>query len=144
MRFQSMNWDYLINLLHEAHLKATSGRLAVLEVLIASEIPLSHKEVHELVREKTGLDRVSIYRILDVLTGKGIVHRIDTNEHTWRFEWCNCGRKVHHHPHFTCRICGKVECMKNIPMPEYGKVKGYRIEDQEINIHGVCAACNED
>jgi len=138
-----MNWEYLKGILHESHLKATPGRLAILQALISSKIPLSHKEVHEMVCEETGLDRVSTYRILNALTEKGITHRIETGEHMWRFGWCSCGKKVHCHPHFTCRVCGKVECLKDIPMPEIRAIiEGYRMEDQEINLHGVCAECN--
>ncbi len=129
-------------LLQKAQVKRTKPRMILLETLLESRIPLSHEEIGRLL-EGTGINRVTIYRVLQRLLDAGIVHRVEAGDRIWRFAVCECGRSGHCHPHFTCRICGRVECMSGYPMPELKpSPSGYQFEELEVYFRGICADCS--
>jgi len=86
---------------------------------------------------------VTVYRGLHAFTEAGLVHRIEAGDRLWRFAVCKCGSPSHCHPHFTCRSCGKVECLKALGLPRISNLApGYVIEEQEVYVKGLCADCN--
>ncbi|MEW6443331.1 MAG: transcriptional repressor [bacterium] len=128
-------------ILHEAGLKATELRIRVLHVLLDARQPLAHREVVEQAGRR-GLDRVSVYRALQAFVAKGIAHRVLGEDRVGRFALCD--RKTAHpvHPHFVCRSCGKIVCLKKVRMPPVTREKlGHRIEEQFWTMRGVCSAC---
>jgi len=129
-------------MLHHAGLKCTPGRVAMLSVLLEADRALSQAEILERL-EGTGLNRVSVYRGLHAFTEAGLAHRVEAGDRLWRFGTCTCGSHVHCHPHFTCRGCGQVECLNSVSLPAMEPLAGYRIEEQEIYIRGLCPRCAE-
>ena len=137
-----MKNDHIIELLHNAGLKATNSRIAVLKILAGSSKPLTHRDVFQ-DSSCSGIDRVSVYRILEALVEKGLVHRIETSDRAWRFAFCDCESRGHCHPHFICAACGTVECLKDMEMPPTTLSKpGYSIFGLKLYIQGICAKCN--
>jgi Fur family ferric uptake transcriptional regulator len=135
--------EHIEELLHETGLRRTRGRVQVLKVLMSSREPLTHQEVFTRMGS-TGMHRVSVYRVLQSLMDAGIVHRIEAGDRLWRFAVCGCGRSSHCHPHFTCRECGRVECLSEIDLPYFSQLEpGYVVEEQEVYIHGICADCSQ-
>ena len=57
-------------------LDSTPNRVGVLEAIGAGKGPLSAQEVFTAATRATGLNRVTVYRILDLLVEKGLVERI--------------------------------------------------------------------
>ncbi len=129
-------------ILLRAGLKRTMGRIAIINLLMTAEYPLSQHEIaHRL--PKVSMNGVSIYRSLDAFLKAGIVHRVESGDRTWRFAICGCGTRGHCHPHFICKQCGKVECLPGHNLPEFGKMQpGYVVEEQEFYIRGRCAGCS--
>jgi Fur family ferric uptake transcriptional regulator len=67
---------------------------------------------------------------------------VKAGDRSWRFAICSCGSSKHCHPHFICRSCGSVECLQGLQIPAPLKLKpGYRAEELEIYIRGLCARC---
>lgn len=132
------------SILQAAGLRCTEGRVAMLEVLLRADNPLTHQEVLRAV-EPVGLNRVSVYRALDAFLKAGIVHRVEVGDRVWRFAVCDCGNVGGHcHPHFTCRSCGKVECLNSVTLsPVLEPEKGYIIEEQEVYWRGLCPECSK-
>jgi len=125
-------------ILISARLKRTPGRVEALAVLLRARSPLSHQEI----LERTSLSRVSVYRALESFRAAGIVHRIEAGDRLWRFAVCDCGHSVHCHPHFTCRLCGEVQCLNRVALPAMsGALGGCRVEELEVYLRGVCAKC---
>ena len=56
--------------------RTTRPRVAILAVLLAAERALSHNEVERRVNSAFGIDRVTVYRVLDWLSGQGLAHKI--------------------------------------------------------------------
>ncbi len=129
-------------ILQKAGLKLTPGRMALIELLYKEGKPLTQQEITEQLSE-IDYNYVSVYRNLNSFMEKGIVHRVETGDRTWRFALCTCGCSRHCHPHFICRSCGRVECLKDLPIPEPPLVKpGYTVEEQEFYIRGLCKNCS--
>ncbi len=127
-------------------LDSTLNRLMVLTILLESDHPLTAKEVYEgLCREHT-LNRVTVYRILDLFAEKGVVSKISTGERS--FCYCACiERRRQGHCHFHCTRCGKVECIdKELLALDEEAVKNrlaLDVQHIELRLDGVCTACRE-
>ena len=129
-------------ILTRAGLKRTPGRIAIINLLLAAEYPLSKQEIaHRLI--KGSMNGVSIYRSLDAFLIAGIVHRVESGDRIWRFAICGCGTRGHCHPHFICKKCGKVECLSSYKLPDLGEIQpGYVVEEQEVYMRGCCEGCS--
>jgi Fur family ferric uptake transcriptional regulator len=139
-----MQDDAAVELLHKAGLKRTAGRIALIELLRNANTALTQEEIAQGLTGH-GLNRVSIYRALASFLKAGIVHRIKNTDRVWKFEFCGYGDYGHGHPHFICRVCGKMECLTDVPLPEITGVKtNYCLEAQEVYLHGLCPACRSE
>jgi len=132
------------DLLSTAGLKRTPGRVAMLGVLLHARQPLTPREILVRVAD-TGINRVSVYRGLHAFSRVGIVHRVRVGDGQWRFAVCKHEKHATHcHPHFTCRSCGKVECLGAVALRRISEPSpGYRVEEQEVYMRGICANCSE-
>ena len=127
--------------MRDAGLRRTRARVALLEVLFAARRPLTHGQIQRRLSD-VEVNRVTIYRTLDALREVGLVHRLESPDRLWRFGVCGDRHHGHCHPHFTCRVCGKVECLRELPMPVCDEPSpGYRLEHQQLYMTGVCAGC---
>ena len=130
-------------ILRRAGLRKTDGRCAILEVFMEpNQEPMTQQELSERVKS-SGLNGVSIYRALDALVRAKILHRIETGEKATRYAMCLCQEQEHCHPHFVCRLCGRVECLKSLRMPDVSApAPGYKVDGQEYYLRGVCKDCS--
>ena len=88
-------------------------------------------------------DRVSIYRALEAFVEKGLVHRAFVDDRTWLYETADRCGEDHCHPHFTCRVCGRVQCLVTVEVPIIKDMgPGFVAERQQIHISGLCPACS--
>jgi Fur family ferric uptake transcriptional regulator len=95
--------------LRDRALRATPSRLAVLQLLRATERPLSHADVVEALAGEPW-DRSTLYRNLADLVVAGLAGKTELGDHVWRFYdavWHDAGD----HPHFVCTECGHVQCL---------------------------------
>jgi Fur family transcriptional regulator, ferric uptake regulator len=133
------------DLLREAGLRRTDVRLSVLEILSLDKQPLSAPQI--LQRLPDGTDQVTVYRTLNTLTRKNLLHRVRGDENIWRYGMGDIkGTSRHEHAHFVCDECGTVECLADTPLPEAsakrsGVRRGYRIDYSEVLVHGACPEC---
>ena len=130
------------SLLRDAGLRATPGRILLLETLEASREPLA---VHQLEKRMEGaLNHVTLYRALDALHAAGIVKRVNLEHDHAHFELVP-GRAHHHHA--VCRGCGLVEDIEvpHAPSPEQEaqkRAKGFaRIDSYSLEFFGTCRSC---
>lgn len=128
-----------IRILRDSGLKKTLGRVKILDVLLKTRRPLSGQEIVDKLG-RDAMDPASIYRALNAFFERGIVHKIEGVDRVSRFA---LDRGDALHPHFSCRVCGKMECMSDVTIPvvEIGK-KGFIVEGSSINVWGICSRCN--
>lgn len=127
--------------LQEAGLRRTRRRVLLLALLRRARQPLSHHEIHRAFGTQRA-DRVSIYRALEAFVEKGLVHRALVGGRTYLYESADRCADDHCHPHFTCRLCGQVECLIAVDVPVIRDIgAGYEVERQQVHVSGLCPAC---
>jgi Fur family ferric uptake transcriptional regulator len=128
-------------MLKAAKLYCTSGRVAILKVLIKANRPLNQSQIaRRSGRER--FDKVTIYRTLESLLAAGVVHKAFMDKRAWHFELAHNCTKSQCHPHFTCTSCGNTHCLTgmSLPMAESPHA-GFIIHRQQVRLEGLCPAC---
>lgn len=129
-------------LLSEFGLRATAPRLAVLDVLMSTQLPLSHSEVLERLKNlgKTDWDPATVYRNLVKLHEAGvapIASRVDGID-----RYAIASTDGHQHPHFVCTDCGKVSCLPpNIATVSTRGAWAASVREATIQLRGECPDC---
>jgi len=65
--------------------RITSGRIRVLSILLAEKQAITHHEIEDRISDDQPLDRVTLYRILEWLSKKGLAHKVISGDRKWRF-----------------------------------------------------------
>jgi Fur family ferric uptake transcriptional regulator len=129
-------------LLHQANLRATAARIAVIQCLARERFPLTHAEATERLGE-FGFDQSTIYRCLTELADAGLLARLDLGDAVRRYELLRGHRSgVSEHPHFLCIDCGQIQCLSDFTFtltPRRGAAKPGRVT--EVLVKGHCASC---
>ncbi|MHC4336639.1 MAG: Fur family transcriptional regulator [Planctomycetota bacterium] len=129
-------------MLTRAKLRCTSGRVAILKVLVRARKPLTREEIASEL-DKKGLNKVTIYRALERFVHAGLVHRAFLHNRTWHFELSDNCTESQCHPHFTCTDCGSTHCLTEILLPmTKSPHKGFVIGRQRVQLEGLCPECN--
>jgi len=133
-------------LLQKAGLGITRHRLAILELFLISPEPLRARDVLEQLQDTTLINRVTVYRNLDLLVEKKLLHRISSGERSFRYG-LSPNILGQSHAHFHCTSCDRLVCLdpddvrlESINAP--GIVAG-SIEHVEIRLDGLCSSCLE-
>lgn len=129
--------------LHDAGLRVTAGRLAVLTEL-ESGSHLGVAEIAEAVRSRIGrVSTQAVYDICSALLDARLIRRVEPAGHTARYEL----ETSDNHHHLVCRRCGtvrNVECsVGHAPCMVPQHSDGFVIDEAEIVFWGLCAQCNE-
>ena len=120
--------------------RKTTQRRAILMALERAGRPLTPQEALPLAaRHAKGLGIATVYRNLKSLAARGVLKQVSLpGEATARYELCG---KAHHH-HFHCRACHQVFEVEGCPGNIEPLVpKGFQLEDHEVVLYGLCAAC---
>ncbi len=129
------------NILQARDLKATSKRLEVLQTIAdyGSAMPYS-----ELQKALTNFDRVTLYRNINTLMDKGVIHKASTRGQETYYAICShhCTAEHHNHQHihFKCTSCKEVSCME-IDDHISVQIPNVQIQNIEIEASGICENC---
>jgi len=131
-------------LLRTAALEPTPNRLRVLEVVGNNRYPLSAADIYHTLKRRQAINRVTVYRILDLLVARGLVDRLSTGGRA--FYYGLAPNEFHRpHPHFYCLKCGQMDCLNPESLPvdanPLGRTFPGRIDKVEIRVDGVCKNC---
>lgn len=129
-------------LLRAAKLKRTISRRGILEVLLSGSRAQSAEEIAVRIG-RSGPNKVTIYRTLETLVARGIVHKAYIRERTVYFELGDRCTAEQCHPHFVCTSCGDVFCLPGLLVPAAGSPgEGYVIHRQQTKLEGLCPRCS--
>jgi Fur family transcriptional regulator, ferric uptake regulator len=132
------------DLLESSGLSPTQGRLQVLEIVGDSSSPLSVQEISYALARALQINRVTLYRILDLLVDRKIVERITAGDRSFRY---GLAENPNHprHPHFFCTHCGSMECLNpqsvSLDFSALHSTFPALIEKVEVRLDGVCKTC---
>ena len=121
------------------------ARKAVVELLGRQDCCLTAQDIFDRLRaEGRQVGIASIYRVLDLLTDKGLLQRIDVGAGTARFEPVHASGEHHHH--LVCEDCGTVEAFADDELERaLHKVEGrtgYSIVGHDVVLRGACRDCS--
>ncbi|MCM8594807.1 Fur family transcriptional regulator [Accumulibacter sp.] len=130
--------------LRTAGLKRTPGRLRVLGALQEARQPLSHADLERVLTTDAhqGLDRVTLYRVLDSLVAGGLALKAVDAHGVYRYSAADARQRHEGHLHFRCVDCGGVFCLDELPPPPPKLPNGFRLEAVGLDVSGVCAKCD--
>ena len=136
--------QFVSTTLKDHKLRTTSCRDDVLKAFVHRDTALSHGDLESALGDR--FDRVTIYRTLKTFLEKGILHKVLGDEGT-RYALCRerCSEDNHHHDHvhFKCNTCGQTNCLENLHVPVIKLPEGYRIQEVNLLIQGLCAECSK-
>jgi Fur family ferric uptake transcriptional regulator len=127
--------------LHQASLRVTPVRLAILHAFETTDEPLDVASIEQMLkRQHIRADKVTLFRTVNALSEKGIVVPIQLNEGKMRYEYAN--REDHHH--FVCDRCGDIQdipgCAARAAADDLSK-HGITVSRHTMEFFGLCADC---
>ena len=131
--------------LRQHNLPVTQQRLAIANVVFASDRHLSVEEVAtDVASQGENAGTATIYRTLDLLVKSGLVVERDFGEGFRRFEPT---RGIPHHEHMLCTVCGRVDEFRDERLERMTTIiaesHGYSRQRHRLVIYGVCADCQK-
>lgn len=128
-------------LLHSIGLSPTPNRVTVLAILMAATSPMDAREVFENAAATHPVNRVTVYRILDLFAEKGAVNKISTGERSYRY----CARQARKpHGHFHCVQCRSVICVESDAIASSESTLmtlPLDIHSIDLRLDGICPSC---
>lgn len=134
-------------ILKKHHIRATAKRVALLTEIFGCETSFSVAALHASIEGRLAVDLVTVYRFLNLLVEKGVVRCFRGPGNEQFFEKACVHNPLH--PHFVCRRCGQLTCLKDLPFDdvvwrESLAARGYRPEGITLVVRGLCPACLEE
>jgi Fur family transcriptional regulator, ferric uptake regulator len=114
--------------------KATPQRLAVLEAVAAEQ----HQSLEGIRARCPGVGMVTVYRTLGLLSGLGLVRRLDLGAGP-RYELAE-----DHHHHLVCEECGEITEFEHCPLDLRGLpgIWGdFQVRAHSLEVYGTCSGC---
>ena len=126
--------------LKNATLAVTPARLAALQLFESHKKPIDAKHILDHLQKELGVDRVTVFRILNTFVSKGLIVRLEFGEGKARYE---LAKEDHHH--IICESCGKVEDIEDTLIPQMesavAKQTGFFIKRHTLEFYGLCQSC---
>jgi Fur family ferric uptake transcriptional regulator len=129
--------------LTERRLKTTRQREIILDELRKSDSHPTADEMYEMVKRR--LPRISlgtVYRNLDVLSGCGMINKLEIGGARMRFDG-----KPETHYHLVCTSCGRIHDLPADSVPAVGKalararIGDFQITAPRVELLGLCGGC---
>ncbi len=128
----------------ETKIRMTKQRQVILEELCKVKTHPTADEMYQMIRKR--LPKISlgtVYRNLDILSGLGMVLKLDVGGTQKRFDG-----NVNPHHHVRCSECGCVADIMDLPVdPDLDskaqKVTDFRIKRHSLEFIGMCPSCQE-
>jgi Fe2+ or Zn2+ uptake regulation protein len=123
--------------------RVTSARKSTFALLVNSE-PQSIREM--LIKSNGAIDRVSMYRNIELFEKLGIVRRIYIG---WKFKLELSDTFASHHHHLSCLECGKIidihdEAHIDEFIKEVADRLGFKVRSHQFEIDGYCKDCKNE
>ena len=118
--------------------RRTEQRQAILDALRASDRAVTAQELHG---ELHGVGLATVYRNLQRLADEGTADTLRRDSGELAFLLCEGG----HHHHLSCRICGRVERIRDCRVDDWASSvaaeHAFADVEHRVELVGVCAAC---
>jgi Fur family ferric uptake transcriptional regulator len=131
-------------MLKKSDLESTNNRLRVLEIIGNNNFPLSAENIFNTVGRNHSINRVTVYRVLNLLVEHRLIERYSSGGRS--FFYGSAPSENHPpHPHFYCRKCGQMNCLnpESLAVDTLNLEKTFpgQIDKVEIRVDGICKNC---
>lgn len=125
--------------LRKADLQVTPARLATLQLFEKHDESIDAQHLLEHLQTQLGIDRVTVFRILNAFVAKGLISKLEFGEGKARYELSS---KDHYH--VVCPVCRKVidekeDTTLHTLLEERAKKYGY--SSHELKFSKLCEQC---
>lgn len=136
--------DDLAETLARAGVEPTAARLAVGRALFREDRAFPAADLLRAVRAEMPVNKVTLYRILDLFVEHGLANRHSCGDRAFRY--CPGPRfSGRAHGHAYCVRCGRMECLpatgQLVDVEALGRSLSMEVVGVEVRIDGICAAC---
>ncbi|MGE5653491.1 MAG: Fur family transcriptional regulator [Bacillota bacterium] len=131
-----------IEVLKGCGLKATSQRMAILDVILASEEPISAESIFMTLQpQQPELSLSTVYRNLNLLVDKSVLVRLQLADERSHYRFVGSG----HQHHLVCLGCNRVVELEQCPIHQFEtdlmKDTQFRITQHRLTFYGYCPRC---
>ena len=124
--------------------RVTTARIAVAEVLAATEEHLSAEQIAERAEQlRPGIHRATVYRALDALGDLGLVTHVHLGKSGTTYHLA--GELAAPHLHVRCTECGSVLDVDGKTLDpvrrKLHKELGFRLDADHVALLGTCSNC---
>ena len=125
--------------------RLTAIRRAMIEIFLATELPLSASEVLERLKHRDlAVNKTTVYRELEFLLKERLIREIDLLEGMKRYESIDF-EGAHHH-HLVCINCKSIRCVhmeKDLDQLErkLEKKHNFKVLSHTLEFFGLCRKC---
>jgi len=136
--------EHTLATLARAGYRRGGARNAIVELLDAQDCALTAQEIDAQLRAQgRRVGRASVYRILEMLTERRLVQRIDVGQGVARYEPLQPDGEHHHH--LVCDRCGQVAPFAD-PALEQAIARvcervSFAVAEHDVVLHGACRDC---
>jgi Fur family ferric uptake transcriptional regulator len=129
--------------MRERNVQLTPQRLAIADLLLASDRHVSAEELIDALAQKgLKVGTATVYRTIDILLEGGFVEERDRGEGFRRFE---AKRDLPHREQLLCGVCGRVEEFRDPALERMtsrvAESHGFVRERHRLVIYGTCGDC---
>lgn len=128
-------------LLKSNNLKATNQRVLLLEEIINNQDLFTANSLFTIVSDS--MDLVTVYRVLTKFSEEGIIREIFGQGDSKTYELSCIHNPVH--PHFSCKVCGKIYCIKAVDKTIIQKLEescnDFLVDEISMQFTGICKNC---
>lgn len=132
-------------ILKKENLKNTKHRNSILEVIEDNNQPISAEAIFLKLKEiSISISLSTVYRVLEVLLGKGLIIKTSVNDDNKALFEIN---NMEHKHHLLCVKCRKMLSVEGCPLEDYEKALeeklGFIIKGHNLEMYGLCESCKE-
>ena len=130
----------------ENEIKKTLARTSILDILRKVKKPIDVGEIIERLKSmKIKVDRVTVFRNINLLVKKRLIDKVEFNEGKYRYEIAS----LPHHHHLVCTDCGNIDDIESESLhSEIDKISktvnknfNFKIEEHKVEFFGKCKTC---
>lgn len=129
--------------LRQADLQVTPARIATLKLFESHAKPIDAAHLAEHLQKELGIDRVTVFRILNAFVEKGLITKLEFGEGKARYEI----NSPEDHHHLICENCGKIEDIDDTMIPhvesDIVKKTGFLVKRHSLEFYGLCKNCQQ-
>jgi len=145
----SVAYNAYMNTVHDCRtelknvdLQVTPARIAAMQLFESHNTPFDAPHLIDHLQKELGIDRVTVFRILNAFVEKGLVRKLEFGEGKARYELSN-----DEHHHLICESCGKIEDISDCSISdlekEVEKKKGFLVKRHALEFFGLCKDCQK-